>query len=129
MSSDPVPKRGEIWLVNFDPQIGHEICKCRPAVILSLDEMGKLPLRVVVPVTEWNDRYSISPWFVRLHSTRATGLSKESAADSFQVKSLSLKRFRKKLGSLPKTTCDEIAAAVALCVGFSLPENYLPENT
>jgi len=37
------PKRGEIWLVNFDPTVGAEIKKIRPAVVISSDGVGKLP--------------------------------------------------------------------------------------
>ncbi len=33
-NSEP-PKRGEIWLVNFDPTVGFEIKKIRPAIIIS----------------------------------------------------------------------------------------------
>ena len=34
---DPAPRRGEVWLVAFDPAIGGEIQKTRPAVVLSND--------------------------------------------------------------------------------------------
>lgn len=117
MPADPVPRRGEVWLINFDPQIGHEIRKRRPAVVLSLDAIGRLPLRIIVPVTEWDDRYAAAPWLIRLHATGANGLSKESAADSFQVKSMSLQRFIRKLGVLSKELTDEIADGVSLCIG------------
>jgi mRNA interferase MazF len=48
----PDPKRGEIWLVNFDPTIGAEIRKQRPAVVVSLTTVGRLPLRIVTPITD-----------------------------------------------------------------------------
>jgi mRNA interferase MazF len=51
MAKAPIPKRGEVWLVDFDPAIGAEIRKVRPAVIISMDTMGRLPLRMVVPIT------------------------------------------------------------------------------
>ncbi len=53
MSITPTPRRGEIWLVDFQRSVGAEIQKIRPAVVMSVDAMGRLPLRVVVPVTEW----------------------------------------------------------------------------
>lgn len=122
-TGSPQPRRGEIWLVNFDPQVGQEIRKCRPAVVISLDAVGKLPLRVVTPITEWNDRYTTSPWLVRLRPTPGNGLQKDSAADGFQVKSISNQRFVRKLGVLPKSTCEDIVAAVALCIGFCWPSS------
>jgi mRNA interferase MazF len=48
-----LPKRGEIWLVNFDPTIGAEIKKVRPAVVISSDAVGKLPIKLIAPVTDW----------------------------------------------------------------------------
>ena len=55
-------RRGEVWLINLDPTIGAEIRKNRPAVIVSSDTVGVLPLKVVVPLTDWKDHYEIAPW-------------------------------------------------------------------
>ncbi|MDD1438227.1 type II toxin-antitoxin system PemK/MazF family toxin [Dolichospermum sp. ST_sed10] len=49
------PKRGEIWLVNFDPTVGAEIRKIRPAVVISSDAAGRLPIKLVAPITGWMD--------------------------------------------------------------------------
>ena len=54
-------QRGEIWLINLDPTIGAEIRKTRPAVIVNDDEMGILPLRVIVPITEWKEQFAVAP--------------------------------------------------------------------
>jgi mRNA interferase MazF len=115
------PHRGEVWLVSFDSSVGTEITKLRPAVVISVDAIGRLPLRIVVPITEWNPKYAAYPWFVHLSPTAANGLTKESGADAFQVKSVSEGRLKRRLGSLPEDMLDEIAAAVALCVGLRLP--------
>ena len=48
--------RGEIWLTNLEPTIGAEMRKIRPVVIVNDDEAGTLPLRIVVPITDWKDR-------------------------------------------------------------------------
>ena len=48
----PTPRRGEVWLVDFNPQVGAEIAKARPAVVLNLDHVGRLPLRIVAPLTD-----------------------------------------------------------------------------
>jgi mRNA interferase MazF len=56
--------RGEIWLVNLNPTVGREISKTRPAIIVNDDGIGILPLKVIVPVTDWKDRYSSRPWMV-----------------------------------------------------------------
>ena len=111
------PRRGEVWMVSFNPQSGAEIGKTRPAVVISLDSIGVLPLRIVVPITEWSPRYAKLPWMVNLKPANNNGLSKESAADTFQVKSVSLDRFGKRLGRLEIEQSDEIAQIVAFCVG------------
>ena len=57
MATVPTPKRGEVWLVRFDPSAGAAIRKVRPAVVVNLDAIGgHLPLRIVVPVTDFEER-------------------------------------------------------------------------
>lgn len=71
-------KQNEVWLINLDPTIGAEINKTRPAIIVSDDSLGKLPLRVIVPVTDWKDRYEIAPWMVKFEPNSKNGLIKHS---------------------------------------------------
>ena len=52
-------KRPEIWLINLDPTVGAEIRKTRPAIILNDDSLGILPLKVIVPLTDWKSRYLV----------------------------------------------------------------------
>lgn len=53
--------RGEVWLVNLDPTIGQEIKKTRPAVVVSSNSIGRLPLKIVVPITDWKSPYADYP--------------------------------------------------------------------
>jgi mRNA interferase MazF len=114
------PLRGEVWWVRFDPTVGSEVRKTRPAVVMSVSEVGRLPLRIIVPVTSWDDSYGELSWFVRLPPTRENGLQKESGADAFQVKSVSVERLVSRIGALEEARIDAIADAVALCVGCAL---------
>src|SRR5690348_3986015 len=100
MATAPAPKRGEVWLVDFDPSRGAEIKKVRPAVVISVDTIGRLPLRMVVPVTDWKPQYAAFPWFVELPASPTNGLRKDSGADAFQTKSVSLRRFVRRLGEV-----------------------------
>lgn len=118
ISSTNTPSRGELWLVRFDPAVGAEIQKVRPAVVLNVGSVGRLPLCIVAPITDWKPRYANYSWLAYLQPTARNGLVKESAADAFQVKSLSHQRFVRQLGRLEPAEMDEIAAAVALCVGY-----------
>lgn len=95
-------KRSEVWLINLDPTVGAEIKKIRPAVIISDNAIGILPLKVIVPITDWKDPYINFPWMVRLEPDTANGLAKLSAVDTFQVRSVSKQRFIQRLGQLPE---------------------------
>lgn len=76
MATAPRPQRGEIWSVRFDPSVGAEIRKLRPAVVLNLDSIGRLPLRIVVPLTDWQLTFASLPWFVPIPASAATGAYK-----------------------------------------------------
>lgn len=117
MAKAQAPRRGEIWLIDFDPAVGAELRKVRPAVVLSIDTIGRLPLRIVAPITDWKPHYASFPWFVHLSPTAANGLLKESGADAFQTKSVSELRFVRRLGAVTAPELDAIATAIALCVG------------
>ena len=113
----PCPKRGEVWWVQFDPKVGAETAKTRPAVVVGVDSIGKLPLRIVVPVTDWKSSFQQYPWFTKLPATTTNGLSKACGADSFQVKSVSVERFTSRLGRVTPGQLTNIADAIALCIG------------
>jgi mRNA interferase MazF len=114
----PEVQRGGVWEVRFDPSEGDEIRKIRPAVVMTAHSAGRMQLHIVVPITGWQPQFSRYFWMVYLPPDAANGLTKESAADAFQVKSLSVKRFERRLGVLGSDQLGEIAAAIALCVGY-----------
>lgn len=114
-------ERGEVWEVRFDPSEGDEIKKIRPAVVMNIHGAGRMQLRIAIPVTGWQPQFANYFWMVRLAPSPTNGLMKESAADSLQVKSLSINRFRRKLGVLTANEVNEIAAAIALCIGYKPP--------
>lgn len=111
--------RGEVWLINLDPTVGSEIRKTRPAIIVNDDAIGILPLKVIVPITDWKEHYSIAPWMVRVKPDQMNGLQKLSAADAFQVRSVSQERFIRKLGNLPVETMDAIGKSLAVVLSLS----------
>ena len=106
-------RRGEVWLINLDPTVGAEIRKTRPAVIVNDDAVGILSLKIIVPVTEWKDRYAAAPWMVRLNPDADNGLSKPSAADALQVRSVAQERLTQRLGKISDAQLRQIAKALA----------------
>ena len=112
------PNRGEVWLVRFDPSVGAEMQKVRPAVVVNVPGVGRLPLCIVAPITDWKPQYAQFSWFVNVPATPENGLAKDSGADAFQVKSISHDRLVRRLGALTPAEMAELAAAIALCVGY-----------
>lgn len=106
-------KQGEIWLINLDPTIGAEIKKTRPAIIVNDNAIGKLPLKIIVPLTDWKDKYEIAPWMVKIAPDKKNKLKKKSSADCFQIRSLSEKRFIKKIGLIEQEILFEIKEGLA----------------
>jgi mRNA interferase MazF len=100
--------RGEIWLIDLDPTRGQEIQKSRPAVIVNANSLAILNLRIIVPITGWDDRYELKTWFVKLIPDNTNKLSKDSAVDAFQVRSVSTDRFIKQIGNVSQFELEKI---------------------
>ena len=114
----PSLRRGEIWRVGFDPTVGSELKKTRPAVVISSDAVGKLPVRLVAPFTGWQEYFEGNLWHVQVNPTRQNGLEKESAADALQVRSVDTSRFVEKLGRMHPPRLEEVVTAVALVIEY-----------
>lgn len=106
-------KQGEIWLINLDPTVGAEIRKIRPAIIVNDNALGILPLKIIVPVTDWKAKYEIAPWMVKIIPDAENKLLKESSADCFQVRSVTQDRFISKIGKISDSVSDDIKSGLA----------------
>ena len=95
------PLRGDVWLVNFDPSLGTESKKIRPAIIVSNDLSNEFLERVQVVLLTGNTS-KIYP-----SETLITLRGKKSKAAADQIATVSKQRLQKKIG---KVTHDEIAA-------------------
>ena len=81
--------RGEIWQADLQGSVGNEIKYERPVVVVSPDEVGMLPIAIVCPITEWKDYFVNNVWHVKLEPDDINGLTKLSAVDTLQLRSLS----------------------------------------
>jgi mRNA interferase MazF len=113
-------KQGEIWLINLDPTVGAEIRKTRPAIVVNDDSLGKLPLKIIVPITDWKDKYDLAPWMIYIEPNITNNLAKNSSADCFQVRSISEERFIRKIGRVSSTISEEIKIGLSRVLSISL---------
>ncbi|WP_396189609.1 type II toxin-antitoxin system PemK/MazF family toxin [Flavobacterium sp.] len=106
-------KRGEIWLVEFDPSVGSEIRKKRPAVIVSNDAANRNLVRVVVvPLTSNTGRQYPGEAVV-------TAGEQSSKAMADQIMAADKSRLKGRLGELSKV--DMLAVEDAIKVHLALP--------
>lgn len=91
-----------------------------PALVLSRDDVGVLPLRVVVPITTFQAQFAGVPWLLEIQPDATNGLKHHSVADCFQPRSFDLSRFIRRWGTLDTATVDKVARTVAEVVGVVL---------
>ncbi|HET55105.1 MAG TPA: type II toxin-antitoxin system PemK/MazF family toxin [Ignavibacteria bacterium] len=113
-------KQSEIWLINLDPTLGAEIKKTRPAVIVNDDTLGRLPLKIIVPITNWKESYGLAPWMVKIEPDNQNNLNKISAADCFQVRSISELRFVNQIGRINQDVLEQIKKGLAKVFSISV---------
>ena len=119
MTTNPgQPKRGEVWYVNLDPTVGAEIKKQRPVVVINSDAVRKLPIKLVAPITGWDNRFGQSFWHVKIDPDKVNGLTKPSAVDTLQLRGIDVQRFIRKAGRVSSTQIDEITAAIAAVIEY-----------
>ncbi len=111
------PKRGEVYLVNFDPTLGSEIQKTRPALVLQNDISNEYsPITIVAAITSQFDE-RLYPTEVLIQPPEG-GLTTNSVVLLNQIRSIDKKRLIKKLGSLNMDTMEQVDRAIQISLGL-----------
>jgi mRNA interferase MazF len=109
-----LPRRGEVWLVEFDPSRGHEIQKTRPAVIIQNDIGNRYsPVTIVAAITS---KLSPAPYPVEVAVVpgKANGLTLPSAVNLGQIRSVDRERLVRRLGTLDSVTMRKVDRALII---------------
>ncbi|MGL5033488.1 MAG: type II toxin-antitoxin system PemK/MazF family toxin [Microcystaceae cyanobacterium] len=112
------PNRGEIWLFDLNPTRGQELQKIRPVVVISAEPFNSIPLRIVIPITSWQEKFSDRPFMIKIAVSQANQLDRDSAGNALQVRSISTERFVKKLGQVSDETLQELLSCLIVCVDY-----------
>jgi mRNA interferase MazF len=108
VATDPAPSRGEVWLTAFDPSIGGEIQKTRPAIIISNDAANAALNRVqVVPVSSQTDRLYLAEAYITPSDSAARLRPTKSPPPASA-------RLLRRLGALTKDDLDALSRDVRL---------------
>lgn len=98
--------------------MGAEIKKVRLAIVVSSDGVGKLPIKLIAPITDWKEYYSDNIWHVKIEADNANSLTKTSAVDILQLRGIDIQRFIRKIGGCSSEIMEEVAAAIAAVVEY-----------
>lgn len=110
------PRRGDVFLADLDPIVGTEQSGRRPFLVLSIKQMNKAPagLAIGIPMTT-SDRSS--KLHVRIEPA-ASGLSRVSYAMPEMVRSVSILRFRGRVGRIPAEIVETASARTGFLLGL-----------
>jgi len=108
----------DIYLVNLNPTKGAEIRKARPCIIVSNDDIGVLPLKVVVPLIGHKESHNNKSWLVPIVPTPKNGLSKISTADALNIRSVSDARIIKKIGVIDEQIYQQLIYAMRVVLNI-----------
>ena len=111
------PRRGDVYLVNFDPTIGAEVKKTRPAVVIQNDIGNRWsPITIVAAMTS---RFEdpLYPTEVLVKASEG-GLAIDSVVLLNQLRSVDKARLVRRLGALKSQTVREVDRALLLSLGL-----------
>ena len=112
-----VPNRGDVYLVNFDPTIGAEIQKTRPALILQNNIGNRYsPVTIVAAISSWKGE-ALYPTEVSLEVYEG-GLRVASLVLLNQIRTIDKQRLIKKTGTLTTETMERVDKALQISLGL-----------
>jgi len=117
MNRDVFLRRGDIWLVNFNPAQGSEQKGIRPALIIQNDVGNEVsPVTIVAAISSVTKTYPIN---VEIKPSESS-LEKDSVVKLNQIRTIDKKRLIKRLGSLDSSKMKAVNSALMLSLGLQI---------
>jgi mRNA interferase MazF len=113
------PRRGEIYLVSFDPTVGREIKKTRPALIIQNDIGNRYSDLTIVAAITSKISSILYPVEVIVQPSKANGLQVLSAIRLDQIRSVDKQRLIKRLGGIDASTMQRVEEAIQISLGLA----------
>jgi mRNA interferase MazF len=105
MPRNPIPRRGDVWLVSLDPTIGHEVQKTRPTVVVTSDLYNRNNwVIVVMPLTS----HATAQYDQVLIKPPEGGVDGTSVTLPDQIRAVDRRRLVKRLGRVSRDTLQQI---------------------
>ena len=107
--------RGEVWLINLNPSIGHEQAGTRPALIISDDLLNQslAEMVIVIPITSKNKNI---PTHIEVNYDF---LEMKSYIKTEDIRAISANRLIKRLGTVDTQILDRVSECLKMLLGFS----------
>lgn len=110
-------RRGDVWLVNLDPTIGHEIRKSRPAIVIQNDIGNKYsPITIIAPLTS-QSLEKVYPFEVLL-AKKNSGLEKDSKVLLNQIRAIDKRRLLRRFGKIDSEILNKVDEAIKISLGL-----------
>jgi len=112
-----IPRRGEIFLVSFDPAVGHEIKKTRPALVIQNDIGNEFSSTTIVAAI--TSRITDRPYPVEIAlGPGRSGLKAPSTVRLDQIRTIDRERLIKRLGEVDSEEMEQIELALQISLGL-----------
>jgi len=112
-----LPKRGEVYLIKFDPTIGAEIRKTRPGLIIQNDLSNQSSPVTIVATISSKFTLPLHPTEVLINSTEG-GLTRDSVVLCNQIRTVDKQRLTKRIGKIQSTLMGEVDSALSISLGL-----------
>jgi len=87
--------------------------------VISSEIFNSVPMRIIIPIATWQDKFINRPFMVPIPKTKDNGLNVDSAGNVLQIRSVTTERFVRTIGKISATVMQELVTGLIVCVEYS----------